>query len=68
MVGKDLSFTNVGFLVDGDPTAVENVDVAVGQPRGDVFTVQGQLVGRGIDPTTLPAGIYIVNGKKLFIK
>ena len=68
VVGKDLSFTNVGFLVDGDPTAVENVDVAVGQPRGDVFTVQGQLVGRGIDPTTLPAGIYIVNGKKLFIK
>ena len=68
ILGQDLSFANVGFMVDGDPVSVEDAGFVVRPPRGDVYTVQGQFVGRDVDLGTLPTGIYIVNGKKLFIK
>lgn len=66
VLGKDLSLTNVGFTVDGDPVSVDGIPAFIPQPRGDIYTIQGQYVGR--DVKSLPRGIYVVDGKKLYVK
>ena len=33
-----------------------------------VYTIQGQLVGEDIAPTSLPKGVYIINGKKVAVR
>lgn len=36
--------------------------------RGNVYTISGQYIGRNIDISTLPSGVYIINGKKVAVK
>lgn len=36
--------------------------------NGDVYTINGQYVGRDVDPKQLSRGIYIVGGKKITVK
>lgn len=61
---------NVNFFVDGEATAIEGI-LAPGMEKvdGNVYTVSGVNMGRAEDVmNTLPAGIYIVNNKKVIVK
>lgn len=65
VVGKETDFSaKVRFVIDDVPTAIEGMGADV--QEGPVYTLQGMLVGENVDWDTLPRGIYIVNGKKLF--
>ena len=50
---------------DFDTTAIEDIQTST---TGDVYTLQGILVGKDVELKTLPKGIYIINGKKVMIK
>jgi len=56
----------VNFVVDGDPASVYGVPFVL--QSGNVYTIQGQYVGHGVDMEQLPKGVYIVDGKKVLIK
>ena len=65
MVGKETDFgAKVRFVIDDVPTAIEGMGADV--QEGPVYTLQGMLVGENVDWDTLPRGIYIVNGRKVF--
>ena len=65
VVGKETDFgAKVRFVIDDVPTAIEGMGADV--QEGPVYTLQGMLVGENVDWDTLPRGIYIVNGRKLF--
>lgn len=60
---------------NGPTTGVDNVSAKVPSSQRasssgtDVYNLYGQVARRGTaDPTGLPAGIYIVNGKKRIVK
>ena len=60
-------------VADGTTTGIDSViDFGENQPTGKAaqgrYTVNGQLVSNGSDTTGLPAGMYIVNGKKCVVK
>ena len=60
-------------VADGTTTGIDSViDFGENQPTGKaaqgIYTVNGQLVSNGSDTTGLPAGMYIVNGKKCVVK
>ena len=66
--GSDAKYLNL-YVVDDDATKI--VDLATGTEvnLGDVYSIGGQLVRK--NPTTLeglPAGIYVVGGKKVVIR
>ena len=48
-------------------TAIENVTYEECL-KDSVYNLNGQLIGIDIDVTSLPKGIYIVNGKKIVVK
>ncbi len=48
-------------------TAIENVTYEESL-KDSVYNLNGQLMGIDIDVTSLPKGIYIVNGKKIVVK
>ena len=67
---KKSSSANITFFVDGEATAIEGI-LAPGMEKvdGNVYTVSGVNMGRAEDVmNTLPAGIYIVNNKKVIVK
>lgn len=67
VLDKETDFgTNVNFVVDGDPASVYGVPFVL--QSGNVYTIQGQYVGHGVDMEQLPKGVYIVDGKKVLIK
>lgn len=51
---------------EGIPTAIDAVRAE--RATGDVYNVRGQLVRRNATTDGLPAGVYIVNGKKIVVK
>jgi hypothetical protein len=55
--------------IDGETTGIEALDSeSAAQLPADIYSVGGQLIRRNADSLdNLPAGVYIVNGKK-FIK
>ena len=60
-------------VADGTTTGIDSViDFGENQPTGKaaqgIYTVNGQLVSNGSDTTGLPAGMYILNGKKCVVK
>ena len=60
-------------VADGTTTGIDSViDFGGNQPTGKaaqgIYTVNGQLVSNGSDTTGLPAGMYILNGKKCVVK
>ena len=61
---------NINIMVDGDATAIEGITInGRNYNTGDVYTVSGMYMGRAENVmNTLPAGIYIVNNKKVIIK
>lgn len=70
------SATNkVSLYIDGVSNGTTGIDeVAFGdeEPTGKaaqgIYNMNGQLVSNGSDTTNLPAGMYIVNGKKCVVR
>lgn len=67
--------TKLNLYIDGVANGTTGIDeVAFGdeEPTGKaakgIYNMNGQLVSNGSDTTNLPAGIYIVNGKKCVVK
>lgn len=67
--------TKLNLYIDGVANGTTGIDdVAFGdeEPTGKaakgIFNMNGQLVSNGSDTTNLPAGMYIVNGKKCVVK
>lgn len=57
----------VRFTIDDEPTAIEGIGASNAE-SGNVYNINGQLIGTNIDVNTLPKGIYIVDGKKVAVK
>ena len=67
VLGKDTDFgAKVRFVIDDAPTSIEGIESA--NVDGDVYTLQGIYVGRDVEKNRLPKGIYIIDGKKTFVK
>jgi hypothetical protein len=68
VLDKETNFgANVRYVIDGEVTSIEGLPSAADN-MGAVYTLKGQLVGYDVDMKTLPAGIYLVNGKKVIVK
>ncbi len=54
----------IGFTIDGEGTAtgIETVESTTGKVRGTIYDLQGRRVAVPVH------GLYIVNGKKVFVK
>ena len=63
------SSAKVDLLVDDETTSVDGLQI-VGSPRrsGVVYTLSGVCVGRDVDLSSLPKGVYIVDGRKYLVK
>ena len=54
---------------DSDTMATDIHNIEDETPSSSkIYTIQGQLVGENIDASSLPKGIYIINGKKVMVK
>lgn len=62
---KDMSFVSIDLTYNDDTSGITEVETADKQRNNRIYTISGQFVGTSKE--NLPAGIYIVNGKK-FIK
>ena len=67
---EDMSFVSIDLTYNDDTSGITEVETADKQRNNriytiSVYTISGQFVGTSKE--NLPAGIYIVNGKK-FIK
>lgn len=62
---KQLTYDGDG---DGTVTAIDIVNIYDQVLKTGVYTIDGRSLGKDIDVKALPAGIYIVNGKKLIVK
>lgn len=67
--------TKLNLYIDGVSNGTTGIDeVAFGdeEPTGKaaqgIYNMNGQLVSNGSDTTNLPAGMYIVNGKKCVVR
>lgn len=67
--------TKLNLYIDGVANGTTGIDeVAFGdeEPTGKaakgIYNMNGQLVSNGFDTTNLPAGMYIVNGKKCVVR
>lgn len=74
-VAPSSSANKLNLYIDGVANGTTGIDdVAFGdeEPTGKaakgIFNMNGQLVSNGSDTTNLPAGMYIVNGKKCVVK
>lgn len=74
-VAPSSSDNKLNLYIDGVANGTTGIDeVAFGdeEPTGKaakgIYNMNGQLVSNGSDTTNLPAGMYIVNGKKCVVK
>lgn len=74
-VAPSSSAKKLNLYIDGVANGTTGIDdVAFGdeEPTGKaakgIYNMNGQLVSNGSDTTNLPAGMYIVNGKKCVVK
>lgn len=74
-VDNPSSVHKLNLYIDGVANGTTGIDdVAFGdeEPTGKaakgIFNMNGQLVSNGSDTTNLPAGMYIVNGKKCVVR
>lgn len=64
---EDSEVKTVTFVVnDGQATAISSVNTEEAQAAKGIYTLTG--IRLGTDTETLPAGLYIINGKKTLIK
>ena len=55
-----------GFILDGSTTGINGVTAGAAEAPAAVYSLTGVRMGTSTD--NLPAGIYIVNGKKVLVK
>lgn len=74
-VNSSSATTKLNLFIDGVANGTTGIDdVAFGdeEPTGKaakgIYNMNGQLVSNGSDTTNLPAGMYIVNGKKCVVR
>ena len=74
-VASSASPSKLNLYIDGVANGTTGIDdVAFGdeEPTGKaakgIYNMNGQLVSNGSDTTNLPAGMYIVNGKKCVVR
>lgn len=74
-VAPSSSANKLNLYIDGVANGTTGIDeVAFGdeEPTGKaakgIYNMNGQLVSNGSDTTNLPAGMYIVNGKKCVVR
>lgn len=74
-VAPSPSVNKLNLYIDGVANGTTGIDdVAFGdeEPTGKaakgIYNMNGQLVSNGSDTTNLPAGMYIVNGKKCVVR
>ena len=74
-VDNPSSVHKLNLYIDGVANGTTGIDdVAFGdeEPTGKaakgIYNMNGQLVSNGSDTTNLPAGMYIVNGKKCVVR
>ena len=74
-VNSSSATTKLNLYIDGVANGTTGIDeVAFGdeEPTGKaakgIYNMNGQLVSNGSDNTNLPAGMYIVNGKKCVVR
>lgn len=74
-VDNPSSVHKLNLYIDGvanGTTGIDDVAFGVEEPTGKaakgIFNMNGQLVSNGSDTTNLPAGMYIVNGKKCVVR
>lgn len=67
--------TKLNLYIDGvanGTTGIDDVTFGDEEPTGKaakgIYNMNGQLVSNGSDTTNLPAGMYIVNGKKCVVR
>lgn len=73
--GSSGTGTKVNLYIDGvanGTTGIDDVAFVDEEPTGKaakgIYNMNGQLVSNGSDTTNLPAGMYIVNGKKCVVR
>ncbi len=49
-------------------TGITEVEAATTTKDSNIYTIDGRLLKQGTDVTNLPAGLYIVGGKKVLVK
>lgn len=62
---KDMSLVSIDLTYNDDTSGITEVETTDELRNNRIYTISGQFVGTSKE--NLPAGIYIVNGKK-FIK
>lgn len=62
---EDMSLVSIDLTYNDDTSGITEVETTDKQRNNRIYTISGQFVGTSKE--NLPAGIYIVNGKK-FIK
>lgn len=74
-VAPSSSDNKLNLYIDGvanGTTGIDEVAFGVEEPTGKaakgIYNMNGQLVSNGSDTTNLPAGMYIVNGKKCVVR
>lgn len=74
-VNSSSATTKLNLYIDGvanGTTGIDEVAFGVEEPTGKaakgIYNMNGQLVSNGSDTTNLPAGMYIVNGKKCVVR
>ena len=63
----NFGMVTINWIEVGTTTAISEIatDAAV---QGPVYTIDGRMMQRSADLNSLPAGIYIVGGRKVVIK
>jgi hypothetical protein len=64
----NLAAKSINFSLDEDVTGITTVNADASVKADNVYTIDGQLVGKRADVKNLKKGLYIVNGKKVAIK
>ena len=55
------------YRIDTEPTAITTPTVATARTAG-VYNLQGQRVSASRSAAALPAGMYVVDGKKIVVR
>lgn len=74
-VNSSSATTKLNLYIDGVANGTTGIDVVAfgdeeptGKAAKGIYNMNGQLVSNGSDTTNLPAGMYIVNGKKCVVR
>ena len=70
IVSGDETFNNklpVSYVITADPDNIQETLNKVAR-TGDIYTLDGRLVGRGSLKSLRQKGVYIINGVKVLVK